>query len=432
MLCAALLLASCLTNASEPQAGKPEPPKAPEAAVADRLTLRDGGVARGLVTSAVPGARGGVEMLVRRDWAQANLPSWFKTWDRAAQSAAKPALAQRKSRLKAWRQERAANAPQNDPIVAWIDQELIRLDDAKSSAQTPLLAVRVPRSDVRELVRQPKSSGRLLALGWLCGLKDVEAAPIADLQLSLEGRGFLTEGDALPSLDRMLPVVSEPDARWLARRAATELAVDPDLRFIRYQGLLLPDTKLGQPLAVGGLDASAAIGEIAKLLDPNAAEADPLAPALEKLAARGRSGAAVTRLEIAPDMSHVTVESALWVRGPRGWVAWGSRTATVRPEDVDAGVEQNIAGDPQVQAAFDIVEKLGLGAIAGDLKQRSIKIGAATSKALGIARGEFNQELDALALPVLEQAPEPAPAVGGTQPQGGKTATARSGADPRP
>jgi len=411
MLCTALLLASSLasslTNVQAPQAGAKPADKAQEATVADRLTLRDGGIVRGIVTSAAAGTRGGVEMLVRRDWAEANLPSRFKAWDRAAQAAARPALAQRRARLEAWRQERAASTPPNDPIVAWIDRELDRLGDSKAVATARLFVVRVPRPDVRELIRQPKTNGRLLALGWLTGLKDVESTSADDARLALDGRGLELDGDELPPLDDLLPVASEPEPHWLARRAATELAVDPDLRFIRYQGLLLPDSKLDQAPALGGLDATSALGEIARLLDPDAAAADPLPSALEKIAARGRAGAAVTRLEIAPDMSHVSVESTLWIRGPRGWVAWGSRNATIRPEDVEAGVQQQVAADPQVQAAFDIAEKFGLGAIAGDLKQRALKIGAATSKALGVVRGAFNQELDALALPVLEQSAEP-------------------------
>ncbi len=401
MLCAALLLTGWLTAAQAP------PP--PNRSVGDRLTLRDGKVAVGLVTDARAGARGGVEMLVRRDWAEANLPDWFKVWDRAAQSAAKPAVAQRLSRLRTWRRERASHVPETDPIIAWIDRETARLNDPGATAGAPLMVVRAPRSDVRELIRQPKSSGRLLALGWLCGLTDAEAMSIDDLQLAVEGRGFMAEGDETPSLDRMLPIASEPEPRWLARRAATELAVDPDLRFIRHQGLLLPDARLDQPGAIEGIDASAAFGQIAKLLDPTAAQDDPLPAALQKIAARGRSGAAVTRMEIAPDMSRVTVESTLWVLGPRGWVAWGSRTAVVRPEDVQAGVADQLAADPQITAAFDVVEKLGLGAIAGDLKERSLKIGAATSQALGTVRSEFNQELDALALPVQERAAEARP-----------------------
>ena len=40
---------------------------------ADRITLRDGKVVRGLVTAMVPGPRGSVEFLVRRAWAEKTL-----------------------------------------------------------------------------------------------------------------------------------------------------------------------------------------------------------------------------------------------------------------------------------------------------------------------------------------------------------------------
>jgi len=120
----------------------------------------------------------------------------------------------------------------------------------------------------------------------------------------------------------------------------------------------------------------------------------------------------VTRLEIQPDLDGVTVESTLWIcAGPKRWIPFGSRTATVRPADVRADAGQKLADDPQVQSAFDIVESLGLGSVPAELKQRSLRIGAATEKALGTARSALNHDLDALALPVLEpQADEPAQA----------------------
>ena len=45
---------------------------------------------------------------------------------------------------------------------------------------------------------------------------------------------------------------------------------------------------------------------------------------------------------------------------------------------------------------------LGLGSVPAELKDRSLRMGAATEKALGMARSAFNQDLDQLALPVLE------------------------------
>jgi hypothetical protein len=128
---------------------------------------------------------------------------------------------------------------------------------------------------------------------------------------------------------------------------------------------------------------------------------------LSPLAARARAGAVVTQLEIQPDLSSVGVESTLWARGPGNrWVAVGFRNATVRPEDLARDAGRDLAEDPQVKGAFKVAEMLGLGAVSPEIKNRSLKIGAATEKALGMARTSFNQYLDLLALPVLAPALE--------------------------
>lgn len=401
MLQAALILAGCLATASTAQDGN-APAVAAGASAADRVVLRDGRVVLGLITSPEAGPRGGFDMLVRRDWAEAHVEDLAAKWARNAQSVARPAIAQRRERLKAWRRERAGFVPAGDPILSWIDGELTRLEDEKAAAETPLLSVRIARGDCRSVDRATKADGRLLALGWLCGLADVEEKPLGELQDALEARGYALVGEETPSIDRLAPIVQEPEARWLARRAATELSVDSDLRFVRYQGLLLPDVQAGQPLAAAEINPSAILSQINKLFDPGAPQGDPLAPELARIAARGRAGAAVTQLEIAPDLSRVVVEIALWVRGPRGWSVYGTRAHAVRPDQVDPAVGQNIAGDPQVQAAFSLVDKFAPGAVTPEMRQRGLGVGAATSQALGAARSAFNHELDSLALPVLE------------------------------
>jgi hypothetical protein len=184
------------------------------------------------------------------------------------------------------------------------------------------------------------------------------------------------------------------------------LAVETGRRFLRYNSLLLPDPTDGQPLGAK-LDPSMILNDIGRLLDPNAGAVDPLAPALEQVAAQGGTGAVVTALQMAPDLSRVAVEVALWVRGPRGWVVYGSRNAVVRPEDVEPGAAAGIAQDPQIQSVFNIAESLGLGAVTAEMKERSLRIGAATSRALGLARSAFTQEMNALAFPVLEPTTAP-------------------------
>ena len=91
----------------------------------------------------------------------------------------------------------------------------------------------------------------------------------------------------------------------------------------------------------------------------------------------------MTRLEIQADMSSVTVESALWVREGQRWFLFGTRDATVRPDELENDAGKELAEDPQVKSAFQIADLLGLGAIPPEVKQRSLRIGAATEKALG-------------------------------------------------
>ena len=268
------------------------------------------------------------------------------------------------------------------------------------------MSVRLPRGEVRGLDRRPAGIGRMLQLGWLCKLPEPETMPVDELKGALEGRGYALDagGRAQPvALDALLPPAPEPEPVWLARRAASELAVDQDLRFLRFQDTVLPDSGAGGLPAGAGL--STAISELKRLLDPDQGQqADPLLETLKGVAARGRAGAVVTKLQIAPDMSNVTVETTLWIRSGDRWFAFGTRTATVRPEELEAEAGKGLEADPQVQGAFKVVEGLGLGAIPADLKARSLRIGAATEKALGLARSAFNEDLQALALPVRESA----------------------------
>ena len=97
---------------------------AADEAAADRITLRDGSVVLGLVTSATSGPRGAVEFLVRRDWAERNVKAHLAEWDRAAAATLRRAVEQRRDRLASWRREReqAPGVGPDDRIVRWIDR----------------------------------------------------------------------------------------------------------------------------------------------------------------------------------------------------------------------------------------------------------------------------------------------------------------------
>lgn len=388
------------------------------AAPADRVTLKDGTVVLGLVTST--GRHGEVEFVMSRSWADRNVARRLEEWDRAAAVAATRAIEQRRTRLSAWRRERekSPGVEADDRILRWIDGELKRLADPAAAARTSLIPVRLPRGEIRQLDRRPIPASRLLRLAWTNGIVDPESKDTASLTGSLEARGLIVDPKAPPvPLNRLLPPTPEPEALWLARRAATEISLDSGLRFLRYQGTVLPDPGPGG--AVGAIDPSMALSEIGRLLNPEGAanRPDPLAEKLRAVAGRGRIGAVVTGLTIAPDLAGVTIETTFWVRGAGGnWTAYGTRTVTTRADEVRADEGNDLAEDPQVKRAFGLVEALGLGAIPAEMKQRSLQIGAATRKALGDSRAAFERDLAAVMLPVLEPvaenvaAPHPVPA----------------------
>jgi hypothetical protein len=399
MVFGALVLAGCLLPFQKPT------PVDPRGVTADQVTLRDGSVVLGLVISVNAGSRGSLELLVRRAWAENHLKGWARKWDRAIEPTARLGVRQRQFRLEAWRRDRAGKDPGDDRMLGWIDRELRRIDDPAGSIRTFLVPVHLARSDVRSLVQQPSSKTRLLQLGWLCDFPEVESMPLDELVGALESRGFAGTGNQVPSLAHLLPPHVESDLTWRARRAATELAVDPELRFVRFHDMVMPDLK--NQASLEKLSLSTVLSEVSRFLDPDHGREDPLAAAFKRVSARGRVGALVTRLEMAADFSHAVTETTLWVQaGPDRWVPFVTRNAAVRLDDLPPDAGANLAADPQVERAFALFGALGLGTVPADCKARALRMGAAAAKALGTARAAISQDLDSLALPILENGDE--------------------------
>jgi hypothetical protein len=199
----------------------------------------------------------------------------------------------------------------------------------------------------------------------------------------------------------------ETEAQWQVRRAATEVTQEASLRMARYQGILLAEGANGMPAGISALSST-----IKSLLDAKPAE-DPLVATFRALAAKGRGGLVVTSLDIDPSLASVRAESTLWVRrGPNRWERAITRKATVAPEAGGAGAGQDLAADPQVKAVFGLFESLGIGEVGPELRARSLNVGAASQKALGMARSALNQDLDQVALPITPPGPRtPEPAI---------------------
>jgi hypothetical protein len=380
----------------------PPPSKHP---AADAVTLRDGKVVLGQLLES--DRRGPLVVLVRRAWAGANAPEKLAAWEKAEAPLVRKAEAQRRERLRAWKLERKPDAAGGDRISPWIDRELARLAGPDAGTKSALMVVKLGRSEVKAVDRKSKKDNRMLRLGWLSNLPEVEAMPRDDLAQAIDGRGFSADAETPVSVDALLPIQPETDAHWMVRRAATEVVNDAGGRLLRYQGMILPEPAAGEaPPAAASLNA--ALGTLKELLGE--APVDPLPGKLRELAGQGRAGVIVTRLELSPDFSTAAVETSLWARAGDRWVPAIIRSTTVRPDDLPADAGAGLADDPQVKAAFGLFESLGLGEVPPELKRRSLSIGAATKMALGQARASLDGELNALALPL--EAPREAPPAG--------------------
>jgi hypothetical protein len=372
---------------------------APPAAAADRVTLRDGSVVLGQVVN--PNDRGKLILLIRRAWARAHAPKRLDEWEAAGRRDEERARTERLRRLEEWRGDRAREGDA-DPLLRRLDAAIERLK-APGGEDARLLVAAIDPREIVKLERRPPEVARLLRLGWRAGFDDVEAISPGDLRQALEGRNLPVAGDDPASVDDLLPIGTEPEARWRLRRAATELQADRAGWFVRYGDAVMADSadgaqKLDPAAMLGGLGN---LTSLVRELTGEAPPPDPLPPKLRALAERGRVGAVVTKLEIAPDLASVTVEAEMWVNvgpGPEAWRAAGKRSATVRTDEVAANAGAALEADPRVKSAFQIVEGLGLGQVTPEMKARALGVGAATQQALSKVREQATADLEGLAI----------------------------------
>jgi hypothetical protein len=379
-------------------------PKA-DSFVADTIVLKDGKTLKGQIVDGPP-RLGQVYVVARRSWVAKNLPEWSPKWEKLEAEANRGAELNRRQRLEAWRQDRSATKSEpNDRINAWLDRELAKpAADPKTSA--PLMVVRLNRSEIKSTYRRTPMAQRAIRLAWTLGLEDVETMRLGEVKTVLEGRGLLADGDGFVSIDGLLPMGPESDVQWLLRRAATELMNDEGLRFVRYGGAILPEPRPGE--APNMASATSGLASTLKEL-LGEAPVDPLPPVLNQVAMKGKVAALVTKLDMASDLSTVTVEATLYVYQNRnGWTRGATRSGTLRVGDAPQAAVDAIAQDPQIKSAFGLMDSIGIFQISDDMKRKSLSVGATTQQALGIARGAVNRDITALAIPLEDQGQKPA------------------------
>jgi hypothetical protein len=78
----------------------------------------------------------------------------------------------------------------------------------------------------------------------------------------------------------------------------------------------------------------------------------------------------------------------------------------VRPGDLPADAGRPLAQDPQVRAAFELMQGLGLGRVDAEARGLALGVGAAAQHALERARSALEADLRAVALR-LDRVPVP-------------------------
>lgn len=382
-------------KAAPKPAPKKEAPK--DTTGADALTLRDGKALLGQIYD--PSPRGTYLVLVRRAWAEANVPAWAEKWKSGEKEAVEAAERQRRERLALWRRDRLVppgGAQADDRITRWLDGELAK--PVGGAEPSTLILVKLGRGDVKKVDRRGMAAARALRCGWLLGFKDPETMPLDELKDAISARGMSATGTTPIPLDPFLPPMTESEDQWSLRRAATEATHDDGLRFIRYGNVMLPEPVPGRPI-----DPASAAGVLQDTLRDilGGTMVDPLPARLQSVAAKGHVGAMVTRLEISPDFEGVTVESALYVRTSNGgWTRGPWRAGTIRTGDVAPGAVEAVADDPQVKAAFGMIDSIAPGMVTPQMRRKGLDVGATTKRALGLARSALARDLSALALPL--------------------------------
>ncbi len=366
----------------------------------DAITLEDGSVVRGQVAE---GARfGGVTVLVRRDWARRNAPAWLSRWERQELPLILRGRRERKERLIAWRRDRILNSiPSGDRMTSWINAEVARLSTLKPG-RTVLTLATFPRSETRGIDQQMVETGRLLRLGWLAGLNDVETLPLDELTVALEPQTRIRPDDP-GRVDALLPLYPEGEERWRARRAATEVVFDPSLRYVRFRQLTLPET---------GPNSDATPQTTSELIDSPAGRAafaaiqgvspfDAIDELLDDIAGRGYVGAIISRVELGIDSDQVEAESTFWVcqRGGR-WTSLFTRRAVVASGASSlADRTPALEGSP-IKTTLQVLETVASAPSSPEVSQLRQRLGATAELALGKARAALDQELAPLVLSV--------------------------------
>ena len=229
---------------------------------------------------------------MRREWAERNVKAHLAAWDRAAAAASRRAIEQRREPaggLATGAGEGAGRRPGRPhpaldrPRAGAAGRPGGRRPDRAGPRSAA--AGRGPRTEPSACGGQPAAPPGVArrsprARGHDCGRVDGRRG-VARFHRRCES--------PCPARVPRSPAAARPESEaiWLARRAATEIALDTGLRFLRYQDMVIPDPGPGQPAPA--LSPAMALSEFKRLLNPDGA-AGPARSRWPRSSNRSRTG----------------------------------------------------------------------------------------------------------------------------------------------
>lgn len=376
-----------------------EQPVAAEKLLVDVVTLKSGSQYRGAVIGR--DKDGSISMVVQRDWLKRQHAKEFEAIV-ANEAKQTQAVAEKlMERIQDWLKQ----SPESANLKAFLELELERAErlrkglneNGKPSEPPQFVWLSISESKVRSSVVQPPTTRTWAALAWQQRLPDVERRSSDDLRKALTAKGVTA--DAPVDLSDRLPLQSQSEDEWAARRALVETQFG---KRVDFQGLgdawvrtdgnaakadwkqLLPTILQSQLQAQLG-DLLGGLGQ------PSKATTSPtLSKAIEQAEGENVSGFRVTELKLDVERRKATVTTKFVARlAPGRWnVIWQHSVeedgAKARPE-----AERRIEADPQVKEALGVLK--GLDAGGGDVVTSAIRVGAAVLTAQQAANAEYQQ-----------------------------------------
>lgn len=386
---AALLIGILSTITAEPVWAQPKSAAIGQLGV-DVVRLKSGRTVRGAVWRRA--ADGSLTLIVRRDWLRKSNAEWFADVTKTSDADQIDAWTQACERLDAL----LADPPESARLKFFLSEELARLRKNLEAPppESKFLWVELDAKAVAQASTPTPARQKIVLWAWAEDLADVETRDAAALQKELQRRDVNLDATP-PDLSEKLPARPQEDREWAARLAIAEYTFVKEFDMQGTGDIVIP-TRGGRPLNAQAVlpqlihqqlqqQMQAVLGDLAGGR-PLAVPLPPqnnrgwLPEAIRAAEKAGVRGFRVTRLDLGVEARRATVASEFIAQvAPDDWRTIWQTTEAADGSQPRPELEDRIARDPQVKAAFEAMRALG---VAGDNPvQQAIRVGAATMSA---------------------------------------------------